>query len=178
MCQNVRTLVVLLAGLLLLPAVIATADDTGAGGSVAVPPPRAQKTPEPVTPHQEPPKPVTLFAPAFVELEMTTIAIGIGASWGSGTLSFEGRGHDFGLKGLSLLDFGASSAVSVGDVYNLESLSDFEGHYVAFKAAAAAGTGVSTVTMRNAKGVVITLRSDLQGLQLALASQGLTIALK
>jgi len=178
MCQNVRTLVVLLAGLLLLPAVIATADDTGAGDSVPVPPPRVQKTPEPVTPHQEPPKPVTLFAPAFVELEMASIALGIGVSWGSGTLSFEGHDYDFTLKGLSLLGLGASSAISVGDVQNLESLSDFEGRYIVFKAAAAAGAGVSTAKMRNAKGVVITLQSDLQGAELALATQGLMIALK
>jgi hypothetical protein len=34
------------------------------------------------------------------------------------------------------------------------------------------------VMMRNGKGVVITLQSDLKGVQLALASQGLMISLK
>lgn len=176
MIQNTRTLIALMAGLLLLPTVTVTADDIEAddieqGRSVVVPPPRE-------TPPRETPKPVTAFAPAFVELEMASIALGIGVSWGSGTLSFEGHDYDFALKGLSLLGLGASSSVSVGDVQNLESLSDFEGRYIEFKAAAAAGAGVSTAKMRNAKGVVITLQSDLQGAELALAIQGLMIALK
>ncbi len=171
MILNTRTLIALMAGLLLLPTVTVTADDIEPGPSVVVPPPRE-------TPPREAPKPVTAFAPAFVELEMASIALGIGVSWGSGTLSFEGHDYDFTLKGLSLLGLGASSAISVGDVQNLESLSDFEGRYIVFKAAAAAGAGVSTAKMRNAKGVVITLQSDLQGAELALATQGLMIALK
>ncbi len=172
MAQYTRMVIVLLAGSLLLPALVATADDVpDTGGPVAVPAPRAvEKKPEV--------KPVAAFPPAFVEMEMTSIAAGIGLSWGSGTLSFEGRDYDFALKGLSLVDLGASSGVSVGDVQNLESLSDFEGRYVAFETAAAAGVGVSAVTMRNYKGVVITLQSDLQGAQLSLAAEGLTIALK
>ena len=173
MRQTIRTLIVISASLLLLPAMTASADTGAEGGSVPVPAPRKQAPPP-----QETPKPVTAYAPAFVELEMTSIAIGIGASWGSGTLSFEGRDYAFGVKGLSVLDLGASAAVSVGDVQNLDSLSDFEGRYVAFNAAAAAGAGVSSVTMRNGKGVVITLQSDLKGVQLALAGQGLTISLK
>ena len=112
-----------------------------------------------------------------MRLETTSIAAGIGVSWGDGTLTFQGRDYDFELKGISLIDLGASSSVSVGDVQNLENLADFEGTYVAVEAAGAAGSGASAVTMRNENGVVITLNSELQGVQLALATQGLRITL-
>ena len=63
MRQSVRIVIVLLAGLL-LPAVTATADADEKGAPVPVPAPRKAVP-------QETPKPVTAFAPAFVELEMT-----------------------------------------------------------------------------------------------------------
>ena len=56
-------------------------------------------------------------------------------------------------------------------------ISDFAGTYVAVGAGIAAGPGASAVTMRNENGVVITLRSDLQGAQLTLGAEGLRIAL-
>ena len=48
---------------------------------------------------------------------------------------------------------------------------------MAIQAAGAAGTGASALTMRNEHGVVITLNAELQGVQLALATQGLRITL-
>ena len=158
------------AALLLMPTLV-SADEAGPAGDVVVPAPRTEPAPEPA------PEPVAAPPPAFVRLETTSIAAGIGISWGDGTLTFEGRNYDFELAGVSLLDLGASSSVSVGDVQNLENLADFEGTYVAVGAAGAAGPGASAVTMRNENGVVITLSSELQGVQIALATQGLRITL-
>jgi len=166
-----RIFIISLAAMVFMPAATSWSDETAPADDVVVPPPRAA-TPAPA------PKPVAAYPPAFVELKTTSVAAGIGISWGSGTLTYEGRGYDFELKGISLVDLGASSAISVGDVHNLENIEDFPGSYVALEAAGAAGVGSSAVTMRNENGVVITLQSELQGVQLALATHGLKISMK
>ena len=78
----------------------------------------------------------------------------------------------------SLGDLGVSRIDAEGVVANLEDVSDFAGRYVAVEAGAAAGKGVSTLTMRNEKGVVITLESNLTGAQLTLGGQALEIELQ
>lgn len=155
-----------LAGLVMLPFSTAQADEER-GGDVVIPPPRTS-TPAPA--------PVAAAPPAFVELETTSMAAGIGISWGEGVLSYEGIQHGFSVRGISLLDVGASVAEGLGEVYNLENLADFEGTYVAIEAAGAAGIGGSAAIMRNEHGVEIELRSELRGLELALAPQSFSIA--
>ena len=61
---------------------------------------------------------------------------------------------------------------------NLTNLADFEGRYLAVGAGAAAGVGASALTMRNEKGVVISVKSSLRGGRLTLGPEGLRIALK
>ena len=142
------------------------ADDVG-GESVVVPPPAVVAEEESVT---APP-------PPFLSMETTSIAAGIGLSWGQGILGFEGQRHAFSVKGMSLIDVGVAKQISEGAVSNLTSLSDFAGRYVAVEAGAAAGVGVSVLSMRNQHGVVIKLTSDVAGVQLALGPQGLYITL-
>jgi hypothetical protein len=122
--------------------------------------------------------PVSAAPPPRVELTSKAIAAGIGLRWGQGNLWFEGEEYAFSVKGLSVGDLGASRVSAIGDVQNLNDVSDFAGRYVALQAGVAAGVGVSTVTMRNEKGVVISLRGDLQGLQLTLGGEGLTISIQ
>ena len=82
------------------------------------------------------------------------------------------------MNGASLGDLGASFATAEGRVENLESLSDFEGQYWALEAGATAGPGVSVLTMRNSKGVVITLDATHKGGRLTLGAEGLRISLE
>jgi len=168
-----QIIIAAIAALLIMPT-IASADETDPADDVVVPAPRSTPKPPPPAPAK---KPVSAVPPAFVQLQTTSIAAGIGISWGDGIVTFEGRDYDFKLKGISLIDLGVSSSVSVGDVHNLESIADFAGTYVAVEAAGAAGAGASAITMRNENGVVITLNSELQGVQLALAAKGLKITL-
>ena len=116
--------------------------------------------------------------PPFVEFETTAIAAGLGARIGDGTLLVEGQEHPFPVRGVSIGDFGVSRISGEGTVANLENVADFEGHYVAFEVGAAAGVGASRMTMRNEKGVVITLESKVKGLQLTLGAQGLDVELQ
>jgi hypothetical protein len=146
----------------------AFADEVPDSGDIYVPP-------EPVAPVEQP---VTAAPPPFVELKSRSIAAGLGFNWGGGTLTYEGEDYPFTMKGVSLGDLGASVGDAVGDVANLERVGDFEGTYVAVEAAGAAGIGTSAVTMRNEHGVVISMRSDLQGLQLTLGAESLRVTLK
>ena len=120
---------------------------------------------------------MTAPPPPYVSMESTSIAAGIGLSWGEGVLTFEGQRHAFSVKGLSLIDLGVAKLISEGAVSNLEELSDFEGHYAAIEAGAAAGVGASVLSMRNEHGVVIHLRSDVEGVALALGPEGFRITL-
>jgi hypothetical protein len=164
----IRRIIAMGIGLSLVSISAAWADEVG-GEDIVVPRRRA--------PAKAMEKPVTAPPPAWVEFERTSVAAGVGINWGGGTLQFEGRDYGFSVKGVSLGDLGASKMSALGNVRHLDEISDFAGTYVAVGAGIAAGPGASAVTMRNENGVVITLRSDLQGAQLTLGAEGLRIAL-
>lgn len=113
-----------------------------------------------------------------VSLESTSIAAGVGVSWGDGKLNFKGKDYAFSVKGLSLVDWGISKANAVGEVYNLTDVSKFAGNYVAGEAGFALAGGMGGITMRNSNGVVMVLRSVSTGAKLQLGPSGLDIALK
>ena len=113
-----------------------------------------------------------------VSIESTSIAAGIGVSWGDGKLSFKGKTYSFSVDGLSLVDFGISKASAVGDVYNLTDLSKFAGNYVAAEAGFALAGGMGGMVLRNQNGVVMHVRSVSQGAKLQLGTTGLTIKMK
>ena len=62
-----------------------------------------------------------------------------------------------------------------GGVSNIQSVSDFEGTYLAVEAGGAAVQGASRLTMRNGNGVTLTLEAQNEGVQLTLAAKGLVI---
>ncbi len=113
-----------------------------------------------------------------VHLETKSVAIGIGVSWGDGTLSFNGEEHRFSISGLSVIDVGMSKATASGEVYNLKQVSDFPGNYLAAEAGFTLAGGAAGITMRNDRGVVLNIRSVTQGAQLTLAAKGLSLKLK
>jgi hypothetical protein len=113
-----------------------------------------------------------------VSLESTSIAAGIGVSWGDGKLSFKGKDYPFSVEGLSLVDWGISKASATGDVYNLTDASKFAGTYVAAEAGLTLAGGMGGMVLRNANGVVLHLRSVSQGAQLQLGTSGLIIKMK
>jgi hypothetical protein len=52
-----------------------------------------------------------------IGIQTKSLAFGIGASWGEGTLSFANRDFRFSANGLTMLDFGIATARTVGDIY-------------------------------------------------------------
>ena len=115
---------------------------------------------------------------AKVTLESTSIAAGVGVSWGDGKLTFKGKDYPFSVEGLSLVDWGISKANATGDVYNLTDVSKFAGTYVAAEAGLTLAGGLGGMVLRNANGVVLHLRSVSQGARLQLGTSGLIIKMK
>jgi hypothetical protein len=115
---------------------------------------------------------------AKVSIESTSIAAGIGVSWGDGKLNFKGKDYPFSVDGLSLVDWGISKVNATGDVYNLTDVSKFAGTYVAAEAGLTLAGGMGGMVLRNANGVVLHLRSVSQGAQLQLGTSGLIIKMK
>ena len=97
-----------------------------------------------------------------VNINSKTVAIGVGVSWGDGTLNYQGKTYTF----------------SVGEVFNLNNVADFSGNYAAGEAGIAIAGGPSDTIMKNDKGVVIRLHGTQQGGRLTLAAQGVKLQLK
>ena len=113
-----------------------------------------------------------------VSVESKSIAIGIGVSWGDGTLSYQGKDYPFSVSGLSVADLGISKASATGSVFHLKKLSDFSGNYVAAQAGGTLGGGAGAITMKNQHGVVMQLTGTGTGIQLTLAAKGVDVKLK
>jgi hypothetical protein len=115
---------------------------------------------------------------AKVMIQSTSIAAGIGVSWGDGKLSFKGKDYSFSVDGLSLVDFGISKASATGEVYNLTDVSKFAGTYVAAEAGITLAGGLGGMVLRNQDGVILHLHSVSTGARLQLGTSGLIIKLK
>jgi hypothetical protein len=114
-----------------------------------------------------------------ITLHATSVAVGVGAQWGNGTLTLpNGKQYPFTVQGLEVGGIGVAELRAEGEVYNLDRLSDFNGVYAAAEASVAVGSGPGARTMRNEHGVVINLSSLQKGVKLTLAGEGVRIALK
>jgi hypothetical protein len=113
-----------------------------------------------------------------VSINGTTLAAGIGWTWGKGKLEFKGREHPFKISGLSVVDAGVSNIYAAGEVYNLKHLSDFGGNYTVASAGIAIGGGAGASYLKNEHGVVIKLLETDQGFRFNLAAEGVKIKLK
>ncbi|MEE4379024.1 MAG: hypothetical protein V2J55_16150 [Candidatus Competibacteraceae bacterium] len=114
-----------------------------------------------------------------VELESTSVALGIGVEWGSGMLTmYDGTTHKFKIKGLSVVDLGVSKIQARGEVFNLVEAKDLNGNFLAGIAGITVVRGGSATAMKNGNGVVMQLLSTQKGVQLTLAPAGLKIELE
>jgi hypothetical protein len=112
---------------------------------------------------------------ATVSLSGKSVAVGVGYSWGKGTLHYKGKNYPFTVDGLSVGDVGASSVTATGSVYHLKTVDDFSGQYTAVSAGATVGGGGGVATMKNANGVVMNLKSTTRGVKLTAAVDGIKV---
>ena len=113
-----------------------------------------------------------------VRLSSGSVAVGIGFSWGSGELTYQGKEYPFDVSGLSVADVGISKAEASGSVHHLKKLEDFNGNYTGVSAGATVAGGGGGMTLRNQNGVVLNLVATTQGLKFKLAVDGVKITLK
>ena len=112
-----------------------------------------------------------------IELSGGSISAGIGYSWGSGTLIFQGKHYPLKISGISLASVGITDYTAAGSVEGLKTPQDINGVFTSVAAGATLGGGGSVAAMRNQNGVVIHLTSTSTGLSLTLAAEGLKISL-
>lgn len=114
---------------------------------------------------------------ATMDFDVTSVKLIAGASWGTGTLNYEGKSYPLKVKAGSAGGVGYSSMKGIGKVYELKKLEDFPGIYTGGTAGATVGNkGGGESTIENGKGVVIkATATDSSGVQLALAVGGIEI---
>jgi hypothetical protein len=110
---------------------------------------------------------------AIEEVQIAFIGAG---TLGGGKLTFEGKTHRLNIGGLGVGGMGASKFTASGDVYNLKKLSDFPGPFVEIRTGWALGEhGKGRMWLKNANGVLLSLKGSREGLQTATGAGGVVI---
>jgi len=115
---------------------------------------------------------------ATLRLSTGSVAVGIGFTWGSGVLTYQGKEYPFSIGGLSIVDVGISQAEATGSVYNLKRLEDFNGSYTGVTAGVTIAGGAGATAVQNQNGVQINLVATTQGLKFKLSVDGVKLTLK
>jgi hypothetical protein len=118
---------------------------------------------------------------ATLRLRMGSFALGIGTSWGSGTLTYKGKDYPVRVRGLSVGRVGVTSSSAVGDVFNLRHLRDFSGHYnvgAAGTRGVTLGTGRTGTIMSNQSGVIVRISSTQNGVAVNATGGGVDMQLQ
>jgi len=103
----------------------------------------------------------------------------VGASGGSGTLTFRGKRYALSIGGISGgLVFGAAETRLRGTVSNINRPADVAGVYGAIGAGGAVGRGARVIALRNEKGAELRLQGEQVGLIADIDLSGLAISLR
>jgi hypothetical protein len=116
----------------------------------------------------------------YVWLSGGVVAVGIGFSWGHGTLYYskDQKEYKFKISGVSVADVGGAGITAEGEVYNLTSPADLGGDYSAVTAGVTLIEGGSVAYLKNDKGVVIKLHSQTGGVRFNLSANGMHVTLQ
>ena len=101
----------------------------------------------------------------------------VGYRWGKGVLTLnDGREFPFTVRGLKVMETGVRAMEIEGEVYNLERIEDFIGHYYGASMGLVPVKGKGEIVMNNSRCVVIVARHKSKGITMsAPAPQGITI---
>ena len=115
---------------------------------------------------------------ATIKISSGSVALGIGWSWGKGTLTYKGKDYPLSVKGLSIGKVGITGNTASGEVYHLKSLKDFDGNYTAAGAGITLAGGRSAVDMKNQNGVRVRVISTNRGVDVTLGGGGVELRIK
>ena len=119
----------------------------------------------------------------WVQIETTSVQLGIGGQSGDGILNLPNLGtncsYPFKVSGFGAgIQVGISKASASGGVANITRVSDLSGDYGAAQGEATLLAGAGATSMRNKRNnVTIELKSNTQGLNLGFGGQGMSIRL-
>ena len=118
---------------------------------------------------------------ATLRLSGGVFALGIGVSWGSGTLTYKGKDYPVKVNGLSVGRVGMTGSSAYGEVFNLKHLQDFNGHYNVGGAGTRGvtlGDGKTGTIMSNQAGVIVRVSSTQNGLAVNATGGGVDMQLQ
>ena len=120
--------------------------------------------------------------PGAVDGRITIVArsaaLGVGYTWGDGTLSYHRHTYHFAVRGVSVADVGFSRIVGHGRVYNLHRVEDFSGTYGAATGAVTVGRGIAGQFLQNGQGVQIRIDDVTRGAELSGSADGIQLELR
>ncbi len=105
-------------------------------------------------------------------------ALGVGYTWGDGTLYYNRHRYRFAVHGVTVADVGYSRIVGHGRVYNLHRLSDFNGTYGAATGEATLVNGLGGQFLKNGQGVEIRIDDVTRGARLSGSADGIQLELR
>ena len=114
-----------------------------------------------------------------LKITRRSVSEGIGLSWGEGILVYQGKEHPFTFHASGRLrdvDVKMTAAELSGQVFNLKNLNDFNGNYKTSDGETPAAGG-TRATIKNQKGVVVNLISNIEGRKFSLTREGIDIEL-
>ena len=118
---------------------------------------------------------------AILRVSGGSFALGIGMSWGSGTLTYKGKEYPVKAKGFSVGRVGGTGTSIHGEVFNLHHLQDFNGHYNyggAGVRGVTVGGGKTGTIMSNQAGVMIRVSTAQKGVDVNATGGGVDLQIK
>ena len=98
---------------------------------------------------------------------------------GSGALEYRGKSYPFNIGGLGIGGIGASTVDAIGEVYNLNNISQFPGAYGQARYGFALGTASGgDQWLQNEAGVIMHLKAQRTGLMLSLGGDAVVITMR
>ena len=118
---------------------------------------------------------------ATLRLSGGSFALGVGFSWGSGTLAYKGKNYPVKVNGFSVGKVGVTGSSAYGEIFNLKHLQDFNGHY-SFGAAGTRGVtiakGKAGTLMSNPAGVIVRLSTTQKGVNVNATGGGVDMQIQ
>ncbi len=113
-----------------------------------------------------------------IEIDETQFGFIIGGDIGKGQLHYQGVDYIFKTGGIKVGGVGVAKISAAGEVYDLFDISQFPGTYVAGDYGIALGGGVGGLILKNQNGVILHLKSTMEGIALSVGAEGLTVKLE
>jgi len=124
------------------------------------------------------PPPEQPLADATIKIEATSVSVGVGYSWGKGTLEYQNKIYHVTMSGLMVVAVGVVNVKATGRVYHLADLADFDGNYNAKPGSSTPGEGGAGVVMSNQNGVEVRMVAENTGVTLSLGAAGVKLAVE